>query len=190
MHQAPPLPPAIRCGRQSHRQPPIVPRDQQPPVADRPVPLTLGIAFGECPVSSKHHGPVIVAHAVVLEPPINQELHPAWRLTLASPTPTCPTCSAAIRTAWRQPSQILLPEAIAAPSVASTVSPAPHTSRTWTGIAGTRRTACPSDHQRPRSPVVTTTWHPCRIARRRAIMAGGSPTWHPRASAASIRFAS
>ena len=55
--------------------------------------------------------------------------------------------------------------------------------------AGTRRTRSPSDHHNPSSPAVTTTCLPCRIARRRAIMAGGSLRWHPRASAASFRFA-
>jgi hypothetical protein len=105
------------------------------------------------------------------------------------PTPIWATCSAAIRTAWRHPSAIVPPVANTAPSVASTVSPAPQTSRTWTGTAGTRRTARPSDHHRPSALAVTTTWHPCRIANRRAIMAGGSPTLHPSASAASIRLA-
>lgn len=69
MHQPRPLPPAFRRCHQVHRQPPIVPRDQQPPVANRPVPLAAGAARGERPVAPKHHRPVLVADSMVLEPP-------------------------------------------------------------------------------------------------------------------------
>ena len=44
LHQPPPLPPAILRRLQIHRQPPVVPRDQQPSVAERPVPLTANWA--------------------------------------------------------------------------------------------------------------------------------------------------
>ncbi len=61
--------PSVRRRHQIHRQTSIVPTNHQPLVSNRPVPLTAGAARGKRPVAPKDHRPVVVAHAVILEPP-------------------------------------------------------------------------------------------------------------------------
>ena len=48
------------AGHQVHHQPPIVPRDEQASVPDRPVAFGPGPALSDRTVAPKHHPPVVV----------------------------------------------------------------------------------------------------------------------------------
>jgi hypothetical protein len=68
-HQPPPFPPAIHRGRQIHRPPPVISRDQQPPVTDPPVPLTASVARCKSPIARELRSETSASTNLRLPPP-------------------------------------------------------------------------------------------------------------------------